>query len=73
MRSQILQRLRMLEARLPPESGPKKAPLPEWLMEEFQKEGVRFNSLGLPDRDSWRALSAAKYNGANGETTSELA
>jgi hypothetical protein len=50
VRTRLLERLKRLEACLPSDEGPQKAPLPEWLMEEYEKLGLRIDSLGRIER-----------------------
>jgi len=50
MRTRLLERLKQLEARLPSDVASRKASLPEWLKEEYQKIGPRFDSLGRIER-----------------------
>jgi hypothetical protein len=49
-------RLRDLEAWMPRTNVPPKAFMPDWLMHEYEKEGVRFDSSGQPDWDSLCAV-----------------
>jgi hypothetical protein len=52
MRQRLNSRLKALEKWLPDETKPPKAPLPEWLMEEFRQQGIRFDAFGLPEKSS---------------------
>ena len=52
MRQQLNSRLKALEMRLPDETNPHKAPLPEWLMEDLRQQGVRFDASGRPEKSS---------------------
>ena len=52
MRYRLQWRLRALEARIPPPTGPPKALLPEWLMEDLRQQGIRFDATGLPEKSS---------------------
>ena len=52
MRQRLHLRLKALEMRLPDETKPHKAPLPEWLMEDLRQQGVRFDASGLPEKSS---------------------
>jgi hypothetical protein len=52
MRQRLHLRLKALEARLPDETSPHKALLPEWLMEDLRQQGVRFDASGLPEKSS---------------------
>ena len=52
MRQRLNLRLKALEKRLPDETKPPKAPLPEWLMEELRQQGIRFDASGLPEKSS---------------------
>jgi hypothetical protein len=45
-------RLKTLEKRLPDETIPRKALLPEWLMEDLRQQGIRFDASGLPEKNS---------------------
>ena len=45
-------RLKALEKRLPDETNPHKALLPEWLMEDLRQQGIRFDASGLPEKSS---------------------
>jgi hypothetical protein len=45
-------RLKALEMRLPDETKPHKALLPEWLMEDLRQQGVRFDASGRPEKSS---------------------
>ena len=45
-------RLKALEERLPDETKPRKALLPEWLMEDLRQQGVRFDASGRPEKRS---------------------
>jgi hypothetical protein len=45
-------RLKALEKRLPDETKPHKALLPEWLMEDLRQQGVRFDASGRPEKSS---------------------
>ena len=44
--------VKALEKRLPDESKPHKALLPEWLMEDLRQQGIRFDASGLPEESS---------------------
>ena len=52
MRQRLNLRLKALEKRLPDETKPQKALLPEWLMEDLRQQGVRFDASGLPEKSS---------------------
>ena len=52
MRHRLNLRLKALEKRLPDETKPPKAPLPEWLMDELRQQGIRFDDFGLPEKSS---------------------
>ena len=52
MRRQLQSRLRALEAKVADPGKLPKAVLPEWLVEDLVKEGVRFDESGRPERDS---------------------
>jgi len=45
-------RLKALEERLPDETIPRKALLPEWLMEDLRQQGIRFDASGRPEKSS---------------------
>ena len=45
-------RLKALEKWLPDETKPRKALLPEWLMEDLRQQGIRFDASGLPEKSS---------------------
>jgi hypothetical protein len=52
MRQRLHLRLKALEKWLPDETKPHKALLPEWLMEDLQQQGIRFDALGRPEKSS---------------------
>ena len=52
MHQRLHLRLKALEMRLPDETKPHKALLPEWLMEDLRQQGVRFDASGLPEKSS---------------------
>ena len=52
MRQGLHLRLKALEARLPDETKPHKALLPEWLMEDLRQQGIRFDASGRPEKSS---------------------
>jgi hypothetical protein len=55
MRQGLHLRLKALEKRLPDETKPHKALLPEWLMEDLRQQGVRFDASGWPEKSSMEA------------------
>jgi hypothetical protein len=52
MHQRLHLRLKALEKWLPDETKPRKALLPEWLMEDLRQQGVRFDASGLPEKSS---------------------
>ena len=46
-------RLKALEKRLPDETKPHKALLPEWLMEDLGQQGIRFDASGRLEKSSF--------------------
>jgi hypothetical protein len=50
MRQRLYLRLKALEKWLPDETKPHKALLPEWLMEDFRQQGIRFDASGRPEK-----------------------
>ena len=52
MRKELIFRIRALEQRLPDEARATKAVLPEWLVEELEKQGFRFDASGRPEMTS---------------------
>ncbi len=52
MHQRLNLRLKALEKRLPDETKPHKALLPEWLMEDLRQQGVRFDASGRPEKSS---------------------
>jgi len=66
IRRDLARRLNKLETRLPIDEGPQKPPFPAWLMEEWEKQGLRFDSLGRPDRESWCAPAGWRKPEASG-------
>ena len=52
MHQRLNLRLKALEKRLPDETKPHKALLPEWLMEDLRQQGIRFDASGLPEKSS---------------------
>src|SRR6202795_5044863 len=52
MRQRLNLRLKALEKRLPDETKPHKALLPEWLTEDLRQQGIRFDASGLPEKSS---------------------
>ena len=52
MRQRLNLRLKALEKWLPDETKPHKALLPEWLVEDLRKQGIRFDASGLPEKSS---------------------
>jgi hypothetical protein len=52
MRQRLNLRLKALEKRLPDETKPHKALLPEWLVEDLRQQGIRFDAFGLPEKSS---------------------
>jgi hypothetical protein len=53
MRQRLNLRLKALEKWLPDETKPHKALLPEWLMEDFRQQGIRFDASGRPEKSSF--------------------
>jgi hypothetical protein len=49
-RAALESRLAALEARLIEPTEPRKSLLPHWLMEELEKQGVRFVASGYPEK-----------------------
>ena len=54
MRVQLHLRLKALEKWLPDETKPRKALLPEWLMEDLRQQGIRFDASGRPEKSSFQ-------------------
>ena len=52
MRHRLHLRLKALEKWLPDETKPHKALLPEWLMEDFRQQGIRFDASGRLEKSS---------------------
>ena len=52
MHQRLNLRLKALEERLPDETKPHKALLPEWLMEDLRQQGIRFDASGRPEKSS---------------------
>ena len=52
MHQRLNLRLKALEKRLPDETKPHKALLPQWLMEDLRQQGIRFDASGLPEKSS---------------------
>jgi hypothetical protein len=52
MRQRLHLRLKALEKWLPDETKPRKAPLPEWLMEDLRQQGIRFDASGRREKSS---------------------
>jgi hypothetical protein len=52
MHQRLHLRLKALEKWLPDETKPRKALLPEWLMEDLRQQGMRFDASGLPEKSS---------------------
>jgi hypothetical protein len=52
MHQRLNLRLKALEMRLPDQAKPRKALLPEWLMEDLRQQGVRFDASGRPEKSS---------------------
>ena len=52
MHQRLHLRLKALEERLPDETKPRKALLPEWLMEDLRQQGMRFDASGRPEKSS---------------------
>jgi hypothetical protein len=50
-------RLKALEKWLPDETNPPKALLPEWLLEDFRRQGIRFDASGRPEKSSLQKAS----------------
>jgi hypothetical protein len=44
----LYSRLRALEKRQPDPTKTRKTPLPDWLVEDFRKQGLRIDASGLP-------------------------
>ena len=55
MRSGLKLRVKALEARILEPIRQRKALIPDWLAEDLQKQGVRFNGLGFLAGESWSA------------------
>ena len=53
MRSALLRRLKALEAKSPDPTELQKSLLPPWLVEEAEKQGVRFDASGFPEKVEW--------------------
>ena len=58
MRQRLNLRLKALEARLPDETKPHKALLPEWLTEDLRQQGVRFDASGRPEKSSMESKAS---------------
>ena len=52
MHQRLNLRLKALEKLLPDETKSHKALLPEWLVDEFRQQGIRFDAIGLPEQRS---------------------
>ena len=52
MRQRLNSRLKALEKLVPDRTDPRKALLPEWLMENLRQQGIRFDAFGLPEKSS---------------------
>jgi hypothetical protein len=52
MHQRLNLRLKALEKRLPDETKPHKALLPEWLVKDLRQQGIRFDASGLPEKSS---------------------
>jgi hypothetical protein len=68
MRQRLNLRLKALEKWLSDETKPHKAPLPEWLIEEYRQQGIQFDASGRPEKNSIeenrrRAAHAAEPRG----------
>jgi hypothetical protein len=50
MGSALQRRLKALEAKSPDPTEQRKALLPGWLIEELEKQGVRFDASGYPEK-----------------------
>jgi hypothetical protein len=52
MHQRLNLRLKALEKRVPDQTKPHKALLPEWLMKELRQQGIRFDASGWPEKSS---------------------
>ena len=52
MQQRLYWRLKALEERVPDETKPHKALLPEWLIEDLRQQGIQFDASGLPEKSS---------------------
>ena len=52
MRQRLNLRLKALEKCMPDQTHPRKALLPEWLVQELRQQGIRFDASGLPEKSS---------------------
>jgi len=52
MHQRLNLRLKALEKLLPDETKSHKALFPEWLVEEFRRQGIRLDAFGLPEKSS---------------------
>ena len=52
MHQRLNLRLKALEKRVPDQTKPHKALLPEWLMEDLRQQGIQFDASGLPEKSS---------------------
>ena len=64
MHQRLHLRLKALEKWLPDETKPHKALLPEWLMEDLQQQGIRFDASGLPGKGSIEAKASPQIEPA---------
>jgi len=52
MRQRLNLRLKALEKCMSDKIKPRKALLPEWLVEDLRQQGIRFDASGLPEKSS---------------------
>jgi hypothetical protein len=64
MRSALLKRLKTLEAKSPDPTESQKPLLPTWLTEELEKQGIRFDASGFPEKIGWNP--ALNFGGLGG-------
>jgi hypothetical protein len=70
MRSALLGRLKALEAKSPDPTESQKPLLPAWLTEELEKQGVRFDASGFPEKIGWNP--ALNFGGLGGIQRAQL-
>ena len=53
MRSALLRRLKALEEKSPDPTESQKSLVPPWVIREAEKQGVRFDASGFPEKTGW--------------------